>query len=225
MKHCNKCNTIKPIEEFGKRKRSPDGFQYRCKSCRRIEAKKYRERPEAKEHYRQYVENNREKIRAYQRAYYEDHRELLTERESARRKTPADRERRREYNREYHLRPEVKERQRQKEQERYVNDPHFRARAISKAHERRAKIMGVSKKDREDATAYMIMIKNIACYYCGKTEGVFHIDHVQPLARQGSHLWHNLVNACDSCNLSKNAKTYEEFIGKVDIRHYCMQGV
>lgn len=234
MKHCNKCDMTKPVEGFSKNKKAPDGLSHFCKECCRIAAKRYRQRPEVKkrqsEYQKQYVEDNREKVLAYGKAYREEHRDHIREQEKARGRSPEqiERDKKRKqseyykaWKREYNKRPEAKRLWR----DRYVNDPEFRANHLRRDYERRAKIMGVSKKDREDTTAYMIMIKNIACYYCGKTEGVFHIDHVQPLARRGSHLWHNLVNACDFCNLSKNAKTHEEFTGKVDIRHYCMQGV
>jgi hypothetical protein len=33
MKYCGKCKTTKPIIDFGKCKKSPDGFQYTCKEC------------------------------------------------------------------------------------------------------------------------------------------------------------------------------------------------
>lgn len=284
-KYCKKCDTTKPVDEFGKNKRAPDGIQYYCKICCRITAREYIKRPEVKErraeYRKQYVESNREKIRDYMKDYREKNYDYLREQEKNRERSPERREKDkkrkksehykawlREYNqrpeikdksKEYRARPEVKERtrknarerykkpevrakkaergrayakrpevrarQRQRWKERYASDPEFRANHIRKYNDRRAKIMGVSKKDRQDATAYMIIIKDSPCYYCGKNEGVFHIDHVQPLAREGSNLWYNLVNACDACNLSKNAKTYEEFTGKIDIRHYCVQGV
>lgn len=33
MKHCNKCNTDKPLESFAKSKYNPDGLNYVCKDC------------------------------------------------------------------------------------------------------------------------------------------------------------------------------------------------
>lgn len=40
MKECNKCNTVKSLDEFHKWSRSSDGYKSTCKSCRKIEARK-----------------------------------------------------------------------------------------------------------------------------------------------------------------------------------------
>lgn len=45
-KQCCKCNTVKPLSEFGKRKKEKDGFNYYCKSCCHHSDKIYRERPD-----------------------------------------------------------------------------------------------------------------------------------------------------------------------------------
>ena len=49
------------------------------------------------------------------------------------------------------------------------------------------------------------------CYYCGDSKSGLHIEHRIPLSRGGSNWPANLVPACQSCNLSKNAKTETEF--------------
>lgn len=49
------------------------------------------------------------------------------------------------------------------------------------------------------------------CRYCGSTEGPFHVDHVVPFSKGGSDEPGNLVIACMACNLSKGAKTLEEW--------------
>jgi 5-methylcytosine-specific restriction endonuclease McrA len=38
------------------------------------------------------------------------------------------------------------------------------------------------------------------------------IEHRLPLARGGKHVWENVVLACRTCNMSKGAKTEEEFM-------------
>lgn len=43
------------------------------------------------------------------------------------------------------------------------------------------------------------------CAYCGKKPKKLTMDHVQPLARGGSHTVSNIVPACGPCNSSKNA--------------------
>lgn len=61
------------------------------------------------------------------------------------------------------------------------------------------------------------------CYYCGIemdfsvgsgrkfNRKMATIEHLVPLARGGEHTWENTVLACRHCNISKNAKTEEEF--------------
>ena len=52
------------------------------------------------------------------------------------------------------------------------------------------------------------------CYYCGKTLnpffGEFHIDHVIPVTRGGTHHIDNLVPCCLPCNSHKGDKTLDE---------------
>lgn len=50
------------------------------------------------------------------------------------------------------------------------------------------------------------------CVYCGGTEGPFHIDHRTPVRLGGADVPENLVVACAPCNLSKGAKTMEEWL-------------
>ncbi len=54
------------------------------------------------------------------------------------------------------------------------------------------------------------------CFYCGDTlrgwgtrpRSHIHLEHIVPLARQGTHSPENLVLACPSCNLQKRAQLY-----------------
>lgn len=49
------------------------------------------------------------------------------------------------------------------------------------------------------------------CAYCGNAENLT-IDHVIPISRSGLHIKENIVPACYTCNVKKNARTAEEFI-------------
>jgi hypothetical protein len=49
------------------------------------------------------------------------------------------------------------------------------------------------------------------CRYCGARVENPHCDHVYPVSRGGDNGYLNLVTACPSCNLSKGAKTIEEW--------------
>lgn len=50
------------------------------------------------------------------------------------------------------------------------------------------------------------------CAYCGDEEGPFHFDHLYPVARGGTDEAHNIVVACQTCNLSKGDKTILEWV-------------
>lgn len=56
LKECRRCGASKPLEQFGKDSGRPDGKFLWCKTC-------------ASEYSRRYVEDNKDKVNAYQRAY------------------------------------------------------------------------------------------------------------------------------------------------------------
>lgn len=52
------------------------------------------------------------------------------------------------------------------------------------------------------------------CFYCGvKVGDDYHVDHVVPLVLGGSNGKENIVIACPTCNLSKNAKHPMDYAG------------
>lgn len=52
---------------------------------------------------------------------------------------------------------------------------------------------------------------NNCCAYCGIELKDYHLEHVTPLSRGGSHSKSNIVISCPSCNLSKGTNTLEEW--------------
>lgn len=74
MKTCTKCNTEKPLEEFGVDKTTKDGYRYSCKVCYNAQQ-------------REYVRNNKELIKArnaakakQRKAYYQSPRGIKSSR-------------------------------------------------------------------------------------------------------------------------------------------------
>ena len=51
------------------------------------------------------------------------------------------------------------------------------------------------------------------CQYCGAHGGELHCDHIIPVSRGGTNDDDNLATACAACNLSKSARTPEEWLG------------
>ena len=57
------------------------------------------------------------------------------------------------------------------------------------------------------------------CAYCGVSlAGGFHVDHIQPVAKNGTNSINNLAVCCAKCNLAKHAKTAEEFYTWMELR-------
>jgi 5-methylcytosine-specific restriction endonuclease McrA len=51
---------------------------------------------------------------------------------------------------------------------------------------------------------------NFTCQYCGKTNNILTVDHVQPKSRGGKTNWTNVVVACKPCNLKKGNQNLHE---------------
>ena len=52
-----------------------------------------------------------------------------------------------------------------------------------------------------------------ACTYCGSTAPPMHCDHVVPFSKGGDTALENLTTACKICNVSKRARTPNEWRG------------
>lgn len=49
------------------------------------------------------------------------------------------------------------------------------------------------------------------CAYCGVEPSKIHLDHIVPISRGGANNSENLTVSCSACNLSKGARTPEEW--------------
>ena len=65
FKYCNKCKVVKAVSEFNRQKKTNDGLNTRCKECRRVIQRKWREEnPErVRESTRKWNKENPEKVR------------------------------------------------------------------------------------------------------------------------------------------------------------------
>jgi hypothetical protein len=74
MKNCGKCDESKPETEFYKDKRSADGLTRWCKVCRNAAVYKYRDknREKVNQKRRDYAKQNPDKIRKWQKSWYEN---------------------------------------------------------------------------------------------------------------------------------------------------------
>ena len=83
-KVCSKCGLIKPLVEFKKDKRRPDGVGSQCKKCSVLYTKQYvlKHRGEVAAKQREYYYNNIDKIREYKRQYATLHKRQIAKRET-----------------------------------------------------------------------------------------------------------------------------------------------
>ena len=74
MKKCNKCNEIKPKEEFNKCNRNKDGLQTCCRECQKKSQKAWREKNPNydKEYCKEWRKENSDNIKEYQKIWREE---------------------------------------------------------------------------------------------------------------------------------------------------------
>ena len=80
-KTCTKCGETKPLDDFHRDKRRPDGRRSDCKECVLEYKRRYHEenRDKRLESHRRYYEENRDKVLEYRRCYHEENRDKVLE--------------------------------------------------------------------------------------------------------------------------------------------------
>lgn len=97
------------------------------------------------------------------------------------------------------------------QKQRYTVDKEYRERTINKTAQSQ------DKRHRNARGSYtydewqnVLEEFNHECAYCGAT-GSLTVDHIIPLSCGGLNEIQNLVPACESCNKSKGAKSFDEW--------------
>jgi 5-methylcytosine-specific restriction endonuclease McrA len=101
---------------------------------------------------------------------------------------------------------------REVQRKRYRAHPEIRQASSAKRRALKAK----AAINLNQITAWMAAIKAkpfVRCYYCDSKVSTNHIhfDHMIPLSRGGPHSIENLCVSCVLCNLTKKARTVEEW--------------
>lgn len=191
MKRCTKCNIEKPTSEFSKDKQKKDGLRSSCKACKKAYDKAY-------------VENNKEKKYASNKAWNETNPNYKAAYDKKRRKKLRDEinRKKREY---YHNGGKEVEKAWRKLNNEKVNE--YARNAKSKRRElEKSSTITYSKFSKWTKTQPKV------CKYCGEDcSSNYHVDHVIPLSKGGKHDLSNLTIACQTCNISKGNKSLEEW--------------
>lgn len=188
-------------EYFTKNKLGKYGLHSRCKACDRAHKSQYEKQQYAevrKQRYlnhhserlaaqRVYYRLNADRVKAYQSAYRDIHRNKLRARDRAfYQSNPARR------------RPLSSDKMRAK---------NFR---------RRARLTACQTHVSGTDILAQLKSQGGKCWWCGKSVGDnYHADHRVPLAKGGANSPDNICIACPPCNLSKGAKMPWEFNGRL----------
>jgi len=230
MKTCSKCDTEKPLEDFTKNKRRPDGRATWCKPCTNAYARRYYERDieRSRTRKRAYVDANREalNVKSAERSRQWRHDNPERARQRAAEKSQKFREANPGYHREWYQANAETERARVR-----VSMQQWRQANPDKERERKRRYRiknaeAVNKREREKTYArraqqpyspelaqLMAQLVQQPCAYCGATESIT-IDHVVPLSKGGKHEASNLAPACFPCNSSKCDRLLSEWSGR-----------
>jgi hypothetical protein len=183
-KVCSQCNKEKPITEFWKHKRYPDGRLPYCSDCGYQQHKRYRETPEGKVKY----EEGKKRFFATEKG-----KALRKKHTRAFAKTAKGKAcHRRATNKWYHTRGKP-----------FVYAQLQRRRA--------AKRQAGAEKITVEQWQSVLDAFGHRCAYCNGS-GKLTQDHVEPLYRGGRHVVENVVPACMSCNGSKQARLILEWV-------------
>lgn len=223
MKKCIECGEEKEatIEFFTKSKTNKDGFQGKCKACKR-------------EYWKQYYKENSDKIKANTKAYRDANPEKVKttnkawiqanpNKEKARHKayreanTKKVKARDKAYNKVYRDANPEREKARSKEY-REANPDKMKAydKEWAKANPEKCRQIGQLRRARKRALPCTFTLEqweettqyfNNCCAYCGEEKPLAQ-EHFIALSKGGEYSHKNIVCACKSCNSSKNAKAF-----------------
>lgn len=199
LKTCADCKQAQPLSCYYKAASNADGLLSRCKQCYSLKCKEYRLR-------------NAEKIKAQKRRAYEQDRQNPDYLAKIKAYQEANKERKREYDRDY--RERTKDKQDHWSKEWVAKNPDKR-RAILRNYKARRRAQESGGVSTAALAAWTLQQKKV-CYWCGsKCAKGFHVDHYVPLCKGGKHEIGNLVIACAPCNLRKNLKDPFDFARQV----------
>ncbi len=242
-KQCARCKITQSKTNFTKLTRSKDGLAHQCKSCNalkakldrknnpekfRLRSKEYRE--SHKEQMLIWKEKNKNKMKEYFIQYGIDNKEERNAKAKARRDTPENKAKAKEYGKKYWQKH--KDKLHKQNRQRDLDNPE-RTKAYKKkykksdkgkisgancGHKRRFIKMATANGSIPIAIQYphtkalrdMLTTQKDKCVMCNceisHEEGNIHLDHIIPLSKGGTHTIDNVQWLCANCNMNKGSK-------------------
>ena len=242
MKQCNKCNKIKALAEFPKRKDSPDGFRNTCKDCRNKYLIEYRLNPPVKEVVSEGLKicykckeikstdnfgkntNNKDGLKSYCKecvrlesvSYRKKNVDKIKEyRENNKEKISESNENYRLNNKEriFSQRKEYRENNKEKISK-YKHNWYEKNKdkTLEGKRRRRARKLGCDENYTKEDRKTTLLAFGYKCFNCGNTDNLC-VDHHRPLIKGNPLSLENAVVLCKTCNASKGSKDPEIFYG------------
>lgn len=232
QKHCSKCDTDKPIDQFHKQAQSPDGYRSSCKQCRKVESKEYYWRdPELQRakcaEYRQQQPGYG--VVALRQPYYcsrcqqtKDASAFGVDRRRRFGHYPFCNECRKDERRQ--RAPQIRIENRRSYlrcPEKYIESSRKWVKANPRrrkessqlyAHRRRAWKRGGTGAFTQQEWVVLCEQYDNRCLCCGRSDVRLSPDHIVPLSRGGSNTIDNIQPLCRDCNAHKFTQT-------IDYRH------
>lgn len=211
MKRCSTCGEPKPLTEFQKNRKRPDGLQERCKACRRVHYYK----PEQWLKKREYDQVRRVELADQLSAAAKERYVSDAEFRQAKIQIARGQKFRPGYHEREHARyyrraadPAYQKKKSARLRERRHTDPEYRRKVYHYRRARQARIQLQGKPFTHAEWVALCDRYNHICLCCGEAKPLTP-DHIVPISRGGSSDIENIQPLCIDCNRRKNARTVD----------------
>lgn len=206
-KKCTKCEVIKPITEFYRRKNARDGLKSWCKACEidGVISRRKKDHNKFLEYCKNWHKDNKEQSLEVSRRWKKENKDRANE--LSRNWYNDNKKKCLDYARLW--REENLEMAREKVRKWFKENPQKNREYVRRRHalEKKATVGVVSYENILARDGYI-------CHICGGVVAPndLHFDHIFPLSRGGEHTEKNIAVSHSKCNLRKNNKTMEEYL-------------
>lgn len=200
LKTCKKCGEMKVLAAFGKKAKARDGLEYQCNACSAFRAMAYRSTNPDK---------NRAAAAKWRLANPDKAKDAVAKYRSIEANKEKSRVRQADYRR------SNIEKTRARDAARRTENPELNR---IKLQNRRAKKRANGGNLSKGLSAKLFLLQKGKCACCGKPlSDDYHLDHIMPIALDGTNTDDNIQLLCPPCNLSKGAKHPVDFMQKIGL--------